>query len=294
MGDDQAGVKRGADPVAGEIAHDPVAESSGIRLDRTADDIHLTARGHGFDAPVQRLPGAVDELGDRVGCAPGDERLVAVAVEPVPERRDVDVHNVAIVENRVVGDAVTDDFVHRGADRLGVAAVAECRGVGAVGDEELVADGVEFIRGHTRSHGGADQLDRFGGDPPGLADELDLIGRVDVSARGRRRPRSPDVFRSRNARRNGPHRGDAPGDQMTGGILGHRIKLMTAENNHGIAQDAEHRYWYNMKTGAVEQGFVSPAPDRVGPFDTRVEAEHALEKLRENSAKWAEEDARED
>ena len=44
---------------------------------------------------------------------------------------------------------------------------------------------------------------------------------------------------------------------------------------------------------SVEQGFLSPSPDRVGPFDTRVEAEHALEKLRENSAKWAEEDAEE-
>jgi hypothetical protein len=55
--------------------------------------------------------------------------------------------------------------------------------------------------------------------------------------------------------------------------------------------DIEHKYWYNMKTGAVEHGFVSPSPDRVGPFDTADEASHALEKLRENSAKWAEEDA---
>ena len=64
-------------------------------------------------------------------------------------------------------------------------------------------------------------------------------------------------------------------------------------DNYGIEQNAEHKFWYNMKTGQVEQGFVSPAPDRVGPFDTRAEAEHALEKLRENSAKWAEEDAAE-
>ncbi len=61
-----------------------------------------------------------------------------------------------------------------------------------------------------------------------------------------------------------------------------------------MGPDAEHKYWYNMRTGAVEQGFVSPSYDRVGPFDTREEAAHALEKLRANSAKWAEEDARED
>ena len=46
------------------------------------------------------------------------------------------------------------------------------------------------------------------------------------------------------------------------------------------------RYWYNMKTGEVEFGFESPSVDRVGPFDTREEAEHALEKLRANSEAW--------
>jgi hypothetical protein len=61
-----------------------------------------------------------------------------------------------------------------------------------------------------------------------------------------------------------------------------------------MAQDVEHQYWYNMKTGEVEQGFQSPAPDRVGPFETRAEAERALEILRANSAKWAEEDAADD
>jgi hypothetical protein len=49
-----------------------------------------------------------------------------------------------------------------------------------------------------------------------------------------------------------------------------------------------------MNTGEVEQGFQSPAVDRVGPFETRAEAERALEILRANSAKWAEEDAAED
>ncbi|MCI2958712.1 SPOR domain-containing protein [Agromyces atrinae] len=58
--------------------------------------------------------------------------------------------------------------------------------------------------------------------------------------------------------------------------------------------DAEHAYWYNMRSGEVEHGLLSPSVDRVGPFATHVEAEHALEKLRENSAKWAEDDANDD
>ena len=48
-------------------------------------------------------------------------------------------------------------------------------------------------------------------------------------------------------------------------------------------------FWYNMKTGEVEFGFESPSVDRVGPFDTKQEAEHALETLRANSQKWNDE-----
>jgi hypothetical protein len=53
-----------------------------------------------------------------------------------------------------------------------------------------------------------------------------------------------------------------------------------------MAEDVEHMFWYNLHTGEVEQGF--------GPFETRGEAERALEILRANSAKWAEEDAAEE
>jgi hypothetical protein len=59
-----------------------------------------------------------------------------------------------------------------------------------------------------------------------------------------------------------------------------------------MATDTEHQFWYNMRTGKVEQGLQSASIDRVGPFTTYVEATHALEKLRANSAKWSEDDAR--
>ncbi|MFC4244453.1 SPOR domain-containing protein [Gryllotalpicola reticulitermitis] len=58
--------------------------------------------------------------------------------------------------------------------------------------------------------------------------------------------------------------------------------------------DIEHKWWFNTKTGAVEQGFVSPALERLGPFNTREEAQNAWEKIRENSDKWAAEEAEED
>ena len=53
-----------------------------------------------------------------------------------------------------------------------------------------------------------------------------------------------------------------------------------------MSGEGEQSYWYNMKTGEVEFGFESPSINRVGPFDSREDAEHALEKLRANSEKW--------
>jgi len=59
-------------------------------------------------------------------------------------------------------------------------------------------------------------------------------------------------------------------------------------------QHPEDQYWYNSRTGQVERGLVSPAPDRIGPFATPEEAARAYEILAERSREWAEEEARED
>jgi hypothetical protein len=60
-----------------------------------------------------------------------------------------------------------------------------------------------------------------------------------------------------------------------------------------VTQGSE-KFWYNLVTGEVEQGFESPAIDRAGPFATREEAAKAPELLRERSRAWAEEEARDD
>jgi len=50
-------------------------------------------------------------------------------------------------------------------------------------------------------------------------------------------------------------------------------------------------WYYNIKTGEVEEGPQSLASDLDGPFKTREEAARAPEILAERSAKWAEEEA---
>lgn len=58
--------------------------------------------------------------------------------------------------------------------------------------------------------------------------------------------------------------------------------------------DDNTKYWYNLETGQVEQGYESPAIDRAGPFDTAEEAANAPHLFKERSKKWAEDEANDD
>jgi len=53
-------------------------------------------------------------------------------------------------------------------------------------------------------------------------------------------------------------------------------------------------WWYNNRTGQVEEGPQSIAAERDGPFASREEAERAPEIAAERARRWAEEDAEED
>jgi hypothetical protein len=50
-------------------------------------------------------------------------------------------------------------------------------------------------------------------------------------------------------------------------------------------------WWYNHKTGEVEEGPQSLGSDRDGPYATREDAARAPEIAAERARKWAEEDA---
>lgn len=58
--------------------------------------------------------------------------------------------------------------------------------------------------------------------------------------------------------------------------------------------DPQETFWYNTRTGEVEDGPQSLSVDRIGPFATREEAARGPEIVAERAKKWAEEDAQED
>jgi len=71
---------------------------------------------------------------------------------------------------------------------------------------------------------------------------------------------------------------------VTGGVARHRLKT-TERKDADMAE-----WWYNHKTGEVEEGPQSLGSDRDGPFATREDAERAPEIAKERARAWASED----
>ena len=49
-------------------------------------------------------------------------------------------------------------------------------------------------------------------------------------------------------------------------------------------------YWYNVNTHEVEEDALSDWSQLIGPYKTREEAEHALEKVRARNEAWDKQD----
>lgn len=62
-----------------------------------------------------------------------------------------------------------------------------------------------------------------------------------------------------------------------------------SKKDWGIDDPAE-TYWFNTRTGEVEAGQQSLAHYRIGPFESREEAERAPEIVAERARKIREED----
>jgi hypothetical protein len=54
--------------------------------------------------------------------------------------------------------------------------------------------------------------------------------------------------------------------------------------------DPERAYYFNTRTGEVEQGYASSWSDRMGPYATRAEAENALALAAQRNKQWEQAD----
>ena len=65
---------------------------------------------------------------------------------------------------------------------------------------------------------------------------------------------------------------------------------MKRKRSKQISEEHKTEYWFNTKTMSVEVGKQALALYRIGPFETRGDAENAFEILKSRSKTWSEED----
>ena len=65
---------------------------------------------------------------------------------------------------------------------------------------------------------------------------------------------------------------------------------MKRKRSKQISEEHKTEYWFNTKTMSVEVGKQALALYRIGPFETREDAEKAFEILKSRSKTWSEED----
>ncbi len=120
--------------------------------------------------------------------------------------RDVAVDDVAVEQRAVVGDAVADDLVDRGAHRLRESLVVQRARIAAARDARLVADAIELVGRHADLHR-VGQLEQDLA--PGPAGGAHAVGELVGRDRG-------DERRARRARTAGGESTPAPGDRPRG------------------------------------------------------------------------------
>ena len=111
-------VEQAAEAVAAEIAHHRAALGFGKAWMACADVADGAAGPDRGDAAHQAFVGDLDQAFGVAGNLADAVHAARIAMPAVDDQGDVDIDDVAVAQRLVVGDAVADDMVDRGADRL--------------------------------------------------------------------------------------------------------------------------------------------------------------------------------
>ena len=114
------------------------------------------------------------------------------------ERGDVDVDDVSVLDHPRIRDAVADDLVDAGTQRLRESAITQRRWVGIVVAQELVADPIEFVRGDAGGHVRPDEFTCLRSQSASDPHLLDGFAVLHLRTCVRRRRRLIDVLGARN------------------------------------------------------------------------------------------------
>jgi len=177
-----------AHAMAAKLAHYRKPMAFGKFLDRVPDIAQAPARPHLNDAVPHRFISNMAKAlaGDtlrRIRVFTYDEHAAVVAEPAIVDDGDIDVHDVAFFQRLVVRNAVADDAVDRGAQRLGkgLAAgphVAEGGGGGALLHHVVGSQAVDFVGRDARFDEGCQVVQDFGTQPSGHAHGGNAFGVV--------------------------------------------------------------------------------------------------------------------
>ncbi len=170
-------VEATADAVSAVVFNDAEAVFVGDVLDGAADVVPVSALfACSADAFFHAELGGIDEFAGDVRDLADAEHGGGVAVVAGEDCGDVDVHDVAILEDGVrVRDAVADNFVEADAGVARIAVVAHTGGDALVLASVVADEFIDFERGDAglAHFSRADQ--RFGSESAGVADQFDFF-----------------------------------------------------------------------------------------------------------------------
>ncbi len=185
-------VEAPADAVAAELAHDREAVLLGVALDGVADVAEVASRPDPRDAGPHALVGHLAQPACRQRRLADVEHAAGVAVIAVLDHRDVDVHDVAVLQRPLARHAVADLVVDRSADRLRKRAVAGRRVVerrrnrALLADHVVVAEPVQLAGRHPGLHVRRDEVEDFGRQAAGDPHPRDVLRGLDRYGHRRR------------------------------------------------------------------------------------------------------------
>ncbi len=171
-----------ANAVAAKFAHHAQAVAFGKGLDGVT---HVAQIGAGLDLDDAVPHGVVGQRAQPLGgygAFAHHKHAAGVAMPAILDDGDIHVDDVALFQRLVIGNAVADLVVDRGADRFGVGVVARGRVVQRGRDGVLHVDGVvvgqfvELVGGHAGHDEGREVVQQFRGQSSCHAHACNALG----------------------------------------------------------------------------------------------------------------------
>ncbi len=164
------------DSVATVLAHHGAALCFGVGLDGVADVAESCAGTNLGDPPQHAVVTDVSNAFCLNRWFSDEEHLAGVAMKTVLDDRNIDIDKVTLLERFITRNAMADDMVDGGANRLRKALVVERCGYGLLLiHDKVVANPVQGACGHARLDVRGDHFQHFGRQSAGDAHFFDFV-----------------------------------------------------------------------------------------------------------------------